>query len=130
MPSLRHELIAWALPRVLGARDLRDVETERARLERRQTTLTPRLPTELVPFFDRRFDVEERTLTGPAGPSPCYVITPRGVSPELTIFHVHGGGYTAPHGPVPRALHPPAGPRAARAGGAADVPPGAEPQLA
>ncbi len=96
MPSLRHQLIAWALPRVLGARDLRDVETERARLVSRQTTLTPRLPSELVPFFDRRFDVEERTLTGPAGPSPCYVITQRGVPPERTIFHVHGGGYTAP----------------------------------
>jgi monoterpene epsilon-lactone hydrolase len=99
MPSLRHELIAWALPRVKKSRDLDDPEKERGRLERWHATLTPRLPTELVPLFDRRFDVEERILTGPAGQSPCYVITPRGVDPELTIFYTHGGGYTAPLDP-------------------------------
>jgi acetyl esterase/lipase len=99
MPSLRHELIAWALPRVKGSRDLDDPDRERARLERWHATLSPRLPTELVPRFHARFDVEERTLAGPAGDSPCYVFTPRGIDPELTLVHIHGGGYTAPLDP-------------------------------
>jgi monoterpene epsilon-lactone hydrolase len=99
MPSLRHELVAWAVPRVRRSRDLDTPERERARLERWHATLTPRLPTELVPRFRSRFEVEERTMTGPAGPSPCYVLTPRGTDPEVTLFHVHGGGYVAPLDP-------------------------------
>lgn len=99
MPSLRHELLAWALPRVRGSRDLDDPEKERRRLERWHATLEPRFPAELVPLFGRRFDIEEKVLTGPAGPRPSYVITPRGVDPDLTIFHVHGGGFVAPLDP-------------------------------
>lgn len=96
MPSLRHELIAWALPRVRRTRDLDTPERERARLEKWHALHPPgALPTWLVPGVDRRFDVEERILTGPAGGSPCYVLTPKGREPELTIFHVHGGGYVA-----------------------------------
>ena len=99
MPSLRHELLAWALPRVRGSRELDTPERERARLERRNDGLEPALPTWLVPRFADRFDVRERAVTGPAGPSPCYVIEPRGIEPELTLFHVHGGGYVAPLDP-------------------------------
>lgn len=99
MPSLRHELLAWVLPRVRRSRDLDTPERERERLERWHATLAPGLPTRLVPRFAARFDVEERTITGPAGPSPCYVLTPRGIDPEVTLFHVHGGGYVAPLDP-------------------------------
>jgi acetyl esterase/lipase len=82
-----------------GSRDLDTPERERARLEKWHATLSPRLPTGLVPGFGRRYDVEERTMAGPAGDSPCYVLTPRGVDPELTIVHTHGGGYVAPLDP-------------------------------
>jgi len=99
MPSLRHELIVWALPLVRRTHELESPERERARVESWQATLTPRLPTELVPRFRSKFDVEERTMTGPAGTSACYVVTPRGIDPEVTLFYVHGGGYTAPLDP-------------------------------
>ena len=99
MPSLRHDLLAWALPRARGSRDLDTPERERARLQRRNDALEPALPTWLVPRFADRFEVQERTLTGPAGPTPCYVVKPRGIDPELTLFHVHGGGYVSPLDP-------------------------------
>ncbi len=99
MPSLRHELIAWALPRVRRTRDLDTKEFERARLLRRNDALEPALPTGLVPGFHRRFTVEEETLSGPAGDVPSYVVTPERADGELTIFYVHGGGYVAPLDP-------------------------------
>jgi len=99
MPSLRHHLLTWALPRVLKVRELDDPERERERLLRWQGGHPPTLATHLVPRFEQRFDVEERTLTGPAGASPCWVLTPRGTDPELTLVHVHGGGFTGTIGP-------------------------------
>ena len=99
MPSLRHELIAWTLPRVWRTRDLDTPENERARLLRHNDALEPALPTNLVRRFHRRFTVEEETLSGPAGEFPAYVVTPRCADGELTIYYVHGGGYVSPMSP-------------------------------
>lgn len=99
-PSLRHELMAWAVPRLRRSRDLDSPERERERLLRWHATLRPGLPTRLVPRFDRRFSVEEETLAGPAGELPAYVVTPERTGPDLTVYHVHGGGFVAPMDPV------------------------------
>ncbi len=99
MASLRHELIAWAVPRVRRSRDLDTPENERARLLRRNDALEPALPTTLVPRFHRWFTVEEETLSGPAGEFPSYVVTPQCADGELTIYYVHGGGYVSPLDP-------------------------------
>jgi epsilon-lactone hydrolase len=61
--------------------------------------LEPGLPTWLVPAFYRRFSVVTEILTGPAGDFPSYVITPRGVEPQTTIFWMHGGGFVTPIDP-------------------------------
>jgi acetyl esterase/lipase len=99
VPSRRHELLAWTLPRIRRSRDLGDPDAERAAVERWHATLKPGLPTWLVPGFHRRFAVETRTLAGPAGDFPAYVITPRGVAPSTTVYWVHGGGFVAPIDP-------------------------------
>jgi acetyl esterase/lipase len=95
MPSRRHELIAWAIPRLRKSRDLDTVENERARLERHHASLEPRLPTRVVPGFARRFSVVTEELTGPKGTFPSYVITPRGTDPDRTVLFVHGGGFVS-----------------------------------
>lgn len=94
MPSRRHELLAWTIPRVRKSRELDDAERERARLERWHEGLDRSLPTRLVPRFDRRFSVVEEDVG-----FPSYVICPRGVEPALTVFYVHGGGFVAPIDP-------------------------------
>ena len=98
-PSRRHELVAWAVPRLRRSRDLESPEAERARLERWHATLDRSLPTRLVPGFARRFSVVTEVLTGPAGDFPSYVVTPRGTNPRRTVVHLHGGGYVAPLDP-------------------------------
>jgi acetyl esterase/lipase len=75
------------------SRDLDTVENERARLERWHAGLEPRLPTQAVPRFGRRFSVVTEELTGPAGAFASYVITPRGTDPRRTVLYVHGGGF-------------------------------------
>jgi acetyl esterase/lipase len=94
-PSLRHQLLAWAVPRVRKSRDLDDVDRERARVERWHTDLDRGLPTRLVPRFDRRFLL---TTDHSAG-FPTHVLTPRGTTPRRTVLYVHGGGYMAPIDP-------------------------------
>ena len=94
-PSLQHEFLAWAVPRVRKSRDLEDVDVERARIERWHATLDRALPTRLVPRFDKRFAVEVDDSTD----FPTYVITPRGFAPERTVFFVHGGAFMAPIDP-------------------------------
>jgi acetyl esterase/lipase len=96
MPSLRHQLIAWAVPRVRRSRELDDESRERARVEKWHATLAPRLPSGLVPFFGRRFSV----VTEQVGDFPAHVITPRHLDPERTIYYVHGGGFMAPLDPM------------------------------
>lgn len=98
-PSRRHELLAWALPRLRRSRDLDSQAAERARLERWHTRLDRRLPTRLVPGFRRRFSVVAETLPGRRGGFPSYVVAPRGVTPDRTLYYLHGGGFVAPIDP-------------------------------
>ncbi len=101
MPSPIHQLLAWGLPRLRGSGDLDDVASERARLEawHRGLGTTGRLPTRLVPFFDRRYEVATHTL-GPAGEGGAafevHTIRPRSHRPATTLYYVHGGGFVAP----------------------------------
>ena len=96
MPSRRHELLAWAVPRLRKSRDLDSPEAERARLEKWHATLDRGFPTSVVPFFHRRYVVVREEL--PAG-FPSYTVTRRGSRPERTIVYLHGGGFVAPIDP-------------------------------
>jgi epsilon-lactone hydrolase len=108
MPSRRHEVLAWAVPRLRRSRELDHPDLERARLERWHAGLDRSLPTRLVPRFERHFSVVEEDVGFPA-----YVISPRHVQPARTILYVHGGGFVAPIDPfhvryvarLARALH-------------------------
>ena len=96
MPSRRHELLAYAVPRLRKSRDLEDRDRERARLERWHATLDRGFPTQVVPFFARRFAVVREDL--PAG-FASYTLTRRGAAPTRTVVYVHGGGFVAPIDP-------------------------------
>jgi monoterpene epsilon-lactone hydrolase len=98
-PSRRHDLLAWAVPRVRKSRDLDSVEAERARLERWHAGLDRRLPTRAVRRFPERFSVVTEQVAGPRGDFASYVITPRGLEPRHTVVYVHGGGFVAPIDP-------------------------------
>lgn len=98
-PSRRHDLLAWAVPRVRGSRDLDSVEQERARLIQCQIDRDRSLPVRAVPRFAKRFSVVTEQLSGPGGDFPSYVITPRGIDPRHTVVYVHGGGFVAPLDP-------------------------------
>ncbi len=93
-PSLRHQLLARAVPKVRRSRDLDDADLERARIERWHAGLDRSLPTRLVPRFAHRFSVVEEDVGFPA-----YVISPRHVDPVRTVLYAHGGGYVAPIDP-------------------------------
>jgi epsilon-lactone hydrolase len=93
-PSLRHQVLARAVPVIRRSRELDRADLERARLERWHAGLDRSLPTRLVPWFDRRFSVVEEDIGFPA-----YVICPRHVEPVRTVLYVHGGGFVAPIDP-------------------------------
>lgn len=95
MPSRRHDLLAWAVPRLRKSREMDEEPAERARVERWHAGLDRTLPTRLVPRFQRRFSVVTEELAG----FPVHVITPRHVVPERTVVFVHGGGFMAPIDP-------------------------------
>lgn len=95
MPSRRHDLLAWAVPRLRRSREIDSEPQERARIERCHRGLDRSLPTRLVPRFERRFSVVTEELAG----FPVHVITPRHLDPERTVLHVHGGGFMAPADP-------------------------------
>lgn len=99
MPSRRHELLARAVPRIRGSRDLDSLEEERARLTRWHTGLRHELPTRLVPRFDRRFHLVRETLHGEGPEFTSWVFAPRRAAPSRTIFYLHGGGFVAPIDP-------------------------------
>ena len=98
-PSRRHELLAWAIPRLRKSRDLDTVEAERERLERWHAGLERTLPTRAVPRFAKRFSVVTEQVVGPTGTFASYVITPRGIDPKRTVLYLHGGGFVAPIDP-------------------------------
>ena len=92
MSSRRHELLAYADPRLRKSRDLDEVERERARLERLHAGRVPEFPTRVVPRFDRRFHLTEEQT---AGGFTSYVLTPRGATPTRSVVYCHGGGFVA-----------------------------------
>jgi epsilon-lactone hydrolase len=95
MPSRRHDLLAYAIPRVRRSRELYDEASERHRVERWHATLDGTLPVRLVPGFGRRFSVVTEEVAG----FPVHVVTPRHRDPDRTVFYVHGGGFMAPLDP-------------------------------
>ena len=95
MPSRRHQLLAWAVPRLRRSRELDDAARERARVEAWHARLDRAVPTRLVPRFDRRFSLVTEEVAG----FPVHVVTPRHSSPGRTILYVHGGGFMAPLDP-------------------------------
>lgn len=92
MPSRRHQLLAWVVPRLRRSRELDSVEAERARIERWHKTLDPALPTRAVRGFEKKFIVVTELVDDRI---PAYVLSPRHREPERTVFYLHGGGYVA-----------------------------------
>ncbi|WP_170219487.1 alpha/beta hydrolase fold domain-containing protein [Nocardioides litoris] len=95
MPSLVHDLLAWAIPRLRGSGDLDDADAERARIERWHAGLDRSLPTGRLSRTSTRYDV--RTTDEPF---PVHTLRPRGARPRTTVLYLHGGGYVAPADPV------------------------------
>ncbi len=95
MPSRRHDLLAYVIPRLRKSRELVDEPSERSRVEQWHATLDRTLPTRLVPGFERRFSVVTEEVAG----FPVHVVTPRHRDPDRTLFYVHGGGFMAPLDP-------------------------------
>mgnify|MGYP000914578236 CR=1 FL=1 len=94
-PSRRHQLLAWAVPRLRRSGELESPEVERARLVEAHARAPGGLPTRLVPRFARRFSVVTEVLKGAAGDFSSYVVTPRGTDPQRTVVYLHGGGYVS-----------------------------------
>lgn len=95
MPSLLHELAAYAVPRMRNAGDMESPEKQRALLEQWHLTLDRSLPTKAVPGFERRYEVSTSRH-----PFPIHVIRPRSHRPRTTLYYLHGGGYVAPTDPL------------------------------
>ena len=95
-PSLRHQLVAWAVPRLRRSGELEDEAVERDRLERWHAGLDRSLPSRSVRRFEHRFSVQVDTLAGPGGDFPAYVVTPRDTVPVRTVVYLHGGGFVSP----------------------------------
>jgi acetyl esterase/lipase len=96
MPSLRHQLLAAAVPRLRRSRELDNEAAERERIERWHEGLDPSLPTRMLPGFARHFSVVTERLPGGF---PSYSIARRGTAPSRTILYLHGGGFMAPIDP-------------------------------
>jgi monoterpene epsilon-lactone hydrolase len=96
MPSLRHQLLAAAVPRLRRSRELDNEPAERARIEKWHEGLDRSLPTRQVQRFARRFSVVTEQLPGGF---PSYSIAMRGTAPSRTILYLHGGGFMAPMDP-------------------------------
>src|SRR3954453_1200776 len=93
MPSVRHQLLARAVPRLRRARELESEPAERARVERWHQGMRRSLPTGTTPGFGRRFSVVTETLPGGF---PSYSIARRGTLPTRNVLYLHGGGFMAP----------------------------------
>ena len=95
MPSLRHQALAYVVPRLRGSVPLDSAERERARLEACQAEADRSLPTRGIRRFAHRYEV-----TTTDAPFPVHVIRPRGRRPRTTVYYLHGGGYVAPADPL------------------------------
>lgn len=91
MPSRRHQLLAYVIPRLRKARELESEPKERARVERWHAGLDRSLPIKAVRGFEKRFSVVTEDLG-----FPCFTVTPRHIEPIRTIYYVHGGAFMAP----------------------------------
>lgn len=91
MPSLRHQSLAYVIPRLRKARELDTEPQERARVESWHADLDRALPTKAVRGFARRYSVVTEDLG-----FPCFTVTPRHQDVTRTIYYVHGGGFMAP----------------------------------
>lgn len=99
MPSRRHALLAFVIPRIRRSSELDSPEQERGRIAAVHATwgqVQPDLPVKGIRGFANDVAVVTETVTGPAGDFPAYVLTPRGVSITRTLFYVHGGGFVSP----------------------------------
>ncbi len=94
-PSRRHDLLAWAIPRMRRASELDSLEAEEARLLRCQAERDASLPVRGVRGFATKYSVVTEQLGEGAVEFASYVVTPRGINPAHTIVYVHGGGYVA-----------------------------------
>lgn len=105
-PSLRHQILARAVPRLRRSVDLdlsvgaeQAAAAERARLLRWHETLDRSLPTGTTPGLRRRWSVRREDLAGPDGPFPAWVLEPRlpqGGEVTATVYHLHGGAFVSP----------------------------------
>jgi acetyl esterase/lipase len=91
MPSLPHELLAFAIPRLRKSRELDTEPAERARVEAWHRSLDRSFPTTAVRGFAKKWDVSASDIG-----FPSYVLTPRGRPVHRTLYFVHGGGYMGP----------------------------------
>jgi len=91
MPSLRHEVLAFAVPKLRRARELDNEPAERARVEEWHRGLDRSFPTRAVRGFARNWDVSTADIG-----FPSYVLTPRERRVHRTLYFVHGGGYMGP----------------------------------
>ena len=61
-PSRRHEVLAWAVPRMRRSQELESREVERSRLLECQAKAEGGVPGRLVPRFAKRFSVVTEVL--------------------------------------------------------------------
>ncbi|MFZ2502124.1 MAG: alpha/beta hydrolase [Nocardioides sp.] len=98
-PSLRHQVLARAIPQALGVAPLTDAETERTKVLEANAGWPYPLPMAMTPGLSRRFTVRKERLAGRV-PFPSYVLTPRDGTPSRTLLYLHGGAFVAPIHPV------------------------------
>ena len=99
MPSRRHALLAFVVPRIRRSPAPSTPERERERVAAAHAgwgQVQPDLPRRGIRGFDKDVAVLTETLTGPAGDFSAHVLTPRGVRITRTLFYVHGGGFVSP----------------------------------
>src|SRR4051794_28367131 len=95
MPSRRHQLVAWVIPRTRKSGEPGSPESERDRLALLHASQESVLPTNAVRGFDKRFSLVTEVVQGSAGTFSSYVVTPRHSDPRRTVVYLHGGAYVA-----------------------------------
>jgi len=101
MPSRRHAVLAYVVPKLRKSRELDTPYAERSRIESWHSTLDRTFPTRAVPFFARRYAVVREQLAADSigGGFASYTLTRRGRAPSRTVLYVHGGGFVGPIDP-------------------------------
>ncbi|WP_051551490.1 alpha/beta hydrolase [Nocardioides sp. URHA0020] len=93
--SRRHQLLAWAVPRMRRSQEQLSPDAERERIEQLHAGQEPSLPTNAVRGFDKRYSVVTEMVPSDAGAFASYVVTPRHRDPRRTVLYLHGGAYVA-----------------------------------